>query len=340
MRGKTSLIILWTLIFSLATVQTSLASGHNSFSQKQRKAPKPVAPSAPAIWQDPGRVEALDFTNGSGGIENAPKPPFTFIEEDKAGSNPKIKVSDAAGRKWGVKWGSEVHSEVFASRLAWATGYFVEACYFVKSGKIINVGKLDRAKKYIAADGSFADARFELKEERVKKFNDEEGWRWDQNPFVGSKELNGLKIIMMLTSNWDSKDQRDVSRGSNTAIFKYKDTGEIKYVFTDWGGSMGKWGSYFSREKWDCDGFSDQNKKFIKGVKNGFVEFGYSGQRTEDIREGIKVSDVSWVLSYLGRISDAQIRTGLFASGATQEEARCFTSAIRERIRKLQEIVK
>ena len=86
--------------------------------------------------------------------------------------------------------------------------------------------------------------------------------------------------------------------------------------------------------------FSDQNKKFIKGVKNGFVEFGYSGQRTEDIREGIKVSDVSWVLSYLGRISDAQIRTGLFASGATQEEARCFTSAIRERIRKLQEIVK
>src|SRR5262249_42745442 len=148
----------------------------------------------------------------------------------------------------------------------------------------------------------------------------EESWRWDSNPFTGSKELNGLKIIMMLTSNWDSKDNRDLKRGSNTAIFKYDDTGEVRYLITDWGGSMGKWGSYFSREKWDCHGFTEQNKHFIHKVKDGMVEFGYSGQHTEAIRDGIRVSDVQWLMTFIGRVTDSQLRAGLVASGASPKE--------------------
>ena len=54
----------------------------------------------------------------------------------------------------------------------------------------------------------------------VKHF-DAHGWAWHDNPFVGTHELNGLKILMMLVSNWDNKDVRDVARGSNTAIFEY-----------------------------------------------------------------------------------------------------------------------
>ena len=140
---------------------------------------------------------------------------------------------------------------------------------------------------------------------------------------------------MMLISNWDSKDQRNTGRGSNTSIFKDKQTGETRYVVTDWGGSMGKWGNYFTREKWDCEGFTDQNRKFIEKVKDGQVEFGYSGQHTDDIRKGITPRDVSWLLGYIGRISDAQLRAGLRASGATAEEVRCFTSALRDRINQL-----
>jgi hypothetical protein len=318
----------------------TLVPGYSSYAlvsqkQKSRKSDKFVGTLPPTIWHDPGNVESLDFVNGPGGQENVPRPPFIFKNEDTEGSNPKVNVTDADGRHWGVKWGSEVHAEVFASRIAWAAGYYVEPAYYVRSGKIVGVDKLDRARKFVKSDGSFSDARFELKEEGIKKFNGKDGWRFDSNPFVGSKELNGLKIIFMLTSNWDSKDQRDVSRGSNTAIFKYKDTGEVRYVITDWGGSMGKWGSYFSREKWDCNGFFDQNSKFIKGVHNNYVEFGYSGQRTEDIREGIKVSDVRWLLRSIGRISDTQIRDGLIASGATQEELKCFLAAIRDRIQRL-----
>ena len=36
----------------------------------------------PIVWRDPGTVETLDFVGGPGGREQAPKPPFTFIQED------------------------------------------------------------------------------------------------------------------------------------------------------------------------------------------------------------------------------------------------------------------
>jgi hypothetical protein len=326
------------VMFLLASmVPVSQSYGYLSQKQKKRKSDKIVTSGAPSIWRDPGRVESLDFANGPGGYENVPRPPFTFKEEDKDGTNPKVNILDADGRMWGVKWGSEVHSEVFASRIAWAAGYYVEPTYFIKSGKILGVNRVERARKYIKSDGSFTDARFELKEEGIKKLTGKGSWRFDQNPFVGTKELNGLKIVLMLTSNWDSKDQRDEGRGSNTGIFISRSTGEQRYFITDWGGTMGKWGSFFSREKWDCDGYSGQNSKFIKDVRKGYVEFGYSGQRTEDVRDGIKVSDVRWLLRYVGRISDNQLRAGLMASGATQEEVRCFVSSLRDRIQRLSE---
>lgn len=299
---------------------------------------KEKAKPGPSLWHDPGVVEELNFTYGAGGKKRVPQPPFTFLEEDTSGSNPKVKVRDANDREWGVKWGSEVNAEVMASRFAWAAGYHVEADYYVPSGQIIGAKKLERASKYIASDGSFKEARFEWREGGIAKFKEKQGWRWNDNPFVGTKELNGLKIVMMLTSNWDSKDARDTSRGSNTAIYYKKKTGEQRYIITDWGGSMGKWGGYFSREKWDCEGYTKQNREFITSNKNGKVEFGYKGQRTEDIREGISASDVKWIMQFLGRITDQQLHDGLKAAGATPKEEECFAHAIRARLEQLKSI--
>jgi len=50
--------------------------------------------------------------------------------------------------------------------------------------------------------------------------------------------------------------------------------------------------NYFSREKWDCKGYSGQTKVFVKGVNGGLVEFGYSGQRSEGFKTDIKISGV------------------------------------------------
>jgi hypothetical protein len=144
----------------------------------------------------------------------------------------------------------------------------------------------------------------------------------------------------MLTSNWDNKDARDVKRGSNTAIFRVPTENglEDRYLITDWGGSMGKWGGYLSRGKWDCKGFRSQTSDLIKGVKGGFVEFDYSGQHTDDFKSDIRVSDLKWLLKYVGRITDAQLRAGLQASGASPDEVECFTQSIRERINQMKEV--
>ena len=98
----------------------------------------------------------------------------------------------------------------------------------------------------------------------------------------------GLKVILMLISNWDNKDQRDVARGSNTAIYVVRVSRwkrEAQYLIVDWGGSMGKWGgTVVTRGRWDAAGFAAQTPHFVTGVANGFVQFGYSGQRTADAR--------------------------------------------------------
>ncbi len=327
-------LILLVIVGAL-TVSLASAFGQSKKKKKGGDGSTPgVALQRPTIWRDPGAVESFDFVNGPGGTENVPKPPFTFVEEDTGGTNPKIKITDAAGKSWGVKWGSEIHAEVFSSRLVWAAGYYVEPAYFVKSGRIQGVTKVSRARKYLGSDGSFTDARFELKEEGINKQTDKKSWRWDQNPFVGTRELNGLKILIMLTSNWDPKDQRGTE--SNTAIYTNKNTGTVTYVMSDWGATMGKWGGVLSREKWDCEGYTSQTRKFVTGVEGGRVRFGYDGKNQSDVSENIRVSDVKWLLGFLGRVSDAQLRDGLQASGANSQEVNCFVTAMRDRINQLQ----
>jgi hypothetical protein len=307
----------------------------------RRARPEPLQTRRTAIWHDPGMVDRLDFCNGPGGETGAPLPPFQFLKEHTGGSNPCLSVRDARDRTWRVKWGDEVRSETFATRLAWSAGYYVETAYFIPRGRIEGVGKLERARDCIGEDHAFKDARFELDEDGVDKLFDEHGWSWNDNPFVGTRELNGLKIVLMLTSNWDNKDVRDVARGSNTAIFQHRIHGgaiEARYLIIDWGASMGKWGSLVFRGKWDCAGYESQTPEFVKGVENGIVKWGYVGQRTEDATEGIRVEDVRWLYQYVGRIRDEQIQEGLVASGATDEEVESFTRAIRERINQLKRV--
>ena len=235
-----------------------------------------------------------------------------------------------------MKWGGEVHSETFAVRVAWACGYFAEVTYFVTSGQIAGATDLRRAKACIADDGAFCDARFELDDPAVRKLFEEHSWAWDDNPFIGTPQLSGLKIIVMLLSNWDTKDRRDVARGSNTAIFETRVSRwrrEAQYLLTDWGGSMGKWGSNVAtRGRWDAAGFESQTPQFVTGVSDGVVQFGYAGQRTADVAHDITVEHVRWLLPHLTRLDERFFHTALRVSGATEEEASQFTRALLARI--------
>ena len=61
------------------------------------------------------------------------------------------------------------------------------------------------------------------------------------------------------------------------------------------------------------------------------MDFGYQGQRSE-IGRGIPVSHVRWFYRKARRITEPALRTGLLASGATEEEAARFARAILARI--------
>ena len=305
----------------------------------KRAGPRPLSAVRHLLWRDPGEIERLKLGAGPGGPDFTPVPPFRFLEEHLGGSQPCVSVRDSRNRRWRVKWGDEVRSENFAVRLVWACGYFAETTYFVAEGQIEGATDLQRARSCIDDDCRFVEARFELDDPEVKKLFEEHGWAWNDNPFVGTRELHGLKVLVMLLSNWDTKDRRDVARGSNTAIFEQRTPAgdrEARYLITDWGGSMGRWGSNIvTRGRWDPAGFEEQTDQFVMSVEEGIVKFGYAGQRTEDVAAGITTEDVAWLCRYLTRLENAQLTDALRASGASSEEAGRFSASIRRRIDQL-----
>ena len=75
------------------------------------------APENRVLWREPPPMSDADWVWGPGGRERAPLPPFQFLKENMGGTNPKVNVRDARGALWVVKFGGEVHTEVFAARL-------------------------------------------------------------------------------------------------------------------------------------------------------------------------------------------------------------------------------
>jgi len=307
----------------------------------RRAGPRRLVATRHRIWRHPSDSDLADLRFGPGGAKGVPVPPFAFVEEHLAGSQPCVAVRDARQRLWRVKWGYEAKPESFAVRFAWALGYFAEVTHYVAQGRIDGASGLSRARNSVAEDGIFTEARFELEDRSVRMLFDEHSWSWDDNPFVGTKQLNGLKIVNILLSNWDTKDRRDVSRGSNTAIFEHRIAPwgrEARYLITDWGGAMGRWGSnVVSRGRWDVNGFEAQTAKFVTDVRDGFVCFAYQGQRTAEIARGVTVEHAAWFYDYARHLSEPALRDGLLSCGATDEEAIRFARALRERIRQIGE---
>lgn len=317
-------------------------------SGQKRKIPEVenLPPGTNVLWTDPGDVGSLDFLYGSGGPEGQPLPPFSFIKEETSGTNPKVLVKDGKGVTWSVKWGEEASPELFCNRLVWACGYVVETEYYVAHGQITGAHGLKRASNQVQADGNFIGARFQLRASSPK-FLTTANWSWVNNPFMGTPQLNGLKVLVMLLSNWDTKDFRDIdptgaSKGgdSNLAIFQEKTDRGVRYLYfvNDWGASLGHWGRSAARDKWNCSAYLDQTPQFVRGVKDGLVEFGYAGKHESDIARGIRVEDARWLLQYMGRVTDNQLRRGLAASGATPGELECYAGAIRQRIDRLKSV--
>ena len=95
----------------------------------------------------------------------------------------------------------------------------------------------------------------------------------------------------MLASNWDTKDARD-GEGSNTAVFLSREPGPPAYfyAFTDWGASLGSWGGFFRRSRWDSAAYERQTSHFVKQGRDGELLWGFTGKHGPEIRAGITVA--------------------------------------------------
>ncbi len=328
-----SLAVAVSLISDSVDAGVSMAVPQKS-KDKEKKSKKDKGPSnapaeggAPALWEDRGDVSSLNLYWGIGSEEGMPKAPLQFDKEDMTGTNPKIKVIDANGVKWNIKFDEEVHAEVASSRIAWACGYMVEESYFLSSGKVDGVSGLSRAKRFVSSDGSFTNGMFEKRPDNIARRRN--NWTWDSNPFVGSKELSGLAILNCLLSNWDAKSTNNNVLGMYDADGK---TVKDWYLVADWGGTFGKTGGFTSHSKWDLADYSRQ--VFIDGASGDRIKFHYSGKMGSSLST-IPRAHVQWFAGIVGQLSDNQLRDAFKAAGATQAETEGFVAQLRKRINEL-----
>jgi len=290
---------------------------------------------APILWTDRGDIRALDLIGGAGGKEHQPTGKFTFVKEETDGSNPKFILRDEQGVQWKAKLGPEVKSETAATRLVWAAGYFTDEDYYLPELRVENMGRMKRGGEFISADGTVRGVRLEryLKGER-KAGN----WSWFKNPFIGSKEFNGLKVMMALINNWDLKE-------INNSIYQVK--GERpRYVVTDLGATFGETGNTITRSKSNPEDYA--KSEFVQKVNKDKVDFHLSSRpffitaidvpnynkrtRMQEVPKDIPIADAIWLGKLLEPLSDDQIRDVFRAAGYNDKDVEDNATVVKQRI--------
>jgi hypothetical protein len=309
-QGRLSKLILAVIVLTLGLSTHTVAD-----KSKDKKDKKAALEGKPVLWQEPADIASFNLLLGPGG--EAMKPDLSkvsFISEEKGGYSKKYRVRDGSGRIWVVKIGKEAQSETAAARLLWAAGYNTDITYLVPSVTIEGIGTLE-------------NARFEARPPEMKRMGE---WKWDQNSFVGTNELQGLKVMMVLIGNWDIKDSNN-----RILVVPNEVTGAVeqRYIVSDLGGTLGKTGIiWLTRSRNKPVDFA--KAKFIDGVKGNRVDFHYSGKRKGVVRD-ITVDQARWLGQLLSRLSDEQIRDAFRAANYNAEEVSMLAGAVRSRINEL-----
>ena len=276
---------------------------------------KEIPTGTPILWRRPANISSLDLYSGPGGA----KPDLrrvTFIEEQKGGYSKKYRVRDSSGREWVAKIGNEAQAETAAVRLIWAMGYMTEINYLEPTTQI-------------SGKGTFQNVRFEARPQNVKRVDE---WKWSSNPFVGTRELRGLKVMMALINNWDIKD-------SNNEIFLVRGNrgNELRYVISDLGATFGKSGSIpivwqFTRSRNKPKHYADA--EFVDVVKDNHVYFHY-GSKRHSLFNDIMVQDARWIGGLLSQLTTNQLRDAFRAANYSSREINLLVNEVRQRTQEL-----
>jgi hypothetical protein len=297
----------------------------------------------PVLWTDPGNIAERDLFYGQGGEKHQPKPPFTFLREDMHGTNPKFDVRDAEGKKWRVKLGEEARPEVVASRLLWAVGYFANDDYLMPEARIQEM-KMHRKSESEKGD-KITFARFARKPGGQEKIAT---WEWKDNHFTGTRELNGIRVMMAVMNNWDLKDD-------NNAVYSDDKSDRQIFLASDVGASFGTNGLSWTRarSKGNIDSF--RGSKFITRTTDSEVDFAtpaapsallaesfgfgaipYAKRASLDwIGKRIPREDARWIASLLAQLTHQQLVDAFRAGNFPPDVIDMYVSLVESRIAEL-----
>ena len=241
---------------------------------------------------------------------------ITFIKEEKGGYSKKYRVRDGSGREWVAKIGKEAQSETSAVRLLWGVGYITEINYLVP-------------RVTIPGKGTFTNVRFEARPDRWDRTGE---WQWKRNPFVGTPQYQGLKIMMALINNWDLKD-------SNNEMIQIRggDSNNVYYIISDLGATFGHasttpliWRLTRSRNK--PSNFA--KSKFLEKVKGDRVVLHFGG-KNRGLMKDISIEDAKWMGQWLSQLTDQQLHDAFRAANYRPDEINLLARTVRERTNEL-----
>jgi hypothetical protein len=301
-------------VVSLAAITVSACAGVKV--PNARTAPPP--PSA-SLWTAPDDLASRDLFYGPWGKENAPDPNgvYKLVERKHTGVNLGMTVKDAAGREWSVKQpypgglDPEGPVEVVISRLLSAIGYHQPPVYHLAAFNL-----KDDFGTRVEVGG-----RFRLKTPGLKETG---YWKWEDNPFVGTKPYQGLIVLLTMFNSTDLKN-------SNNSLYEYRngDLVEQWYVARDVGAALGD-ANRIAPRKGHAESF--ERMPFILGVANGHVQFAYNGWYKNLVRDRITPEEVVWATDLLGRLSERQFADAFRAAGYEPAVANRFIAKLREKI--------
>ncbi len=283
-----------------------------------RSTPSEAVPAGASLWSEPQDFAAQDLFNGPWGTESAPDPAatYTLVERKHTGVNLGLTVTDPQGREWSVKQAypggldPEGPVEVVLSRLLSGIGYHQPPVYFVPAFRL----KDDFGTR------TEIGGRFRLKQETLV---DKGAWKWEDNPFVGSKPYQGLIVLLTMFNSTDLKD-------SNNSLYEKRgDQVEQWYVARDIGAALGDVNGWSPRKS-HIDSF--ERTPYIVGVNNGWVQFAYNGWYKNLVRDRITPGDVKWASDLLGRLSETQLNDAFRAAGYAPDIAHRYVVRLQEKI--------
>ena len=122
---------------------------------------------------------------------------------------------------------------------------------------------LRRGQEFVTKAGDVIAVRLQ------RSTRDKSGtWSWKHNPFKGSREFNGLRV-MALISNWDLKDE-------NNAIYVDEKTPDRRfYEVSDLGSSFGMSGKSYTDALAKNNPRAYKRTKFVSKVTAEYVDFNF-----------------------------------------------------------------